>query len=127
MSSSYDVQKADGARDIDRLRDLIEAQRAGHSQAPMGDASDLTDHDAFDAFADQHGWSYDNGWSFEGEAWDSHYAPERFRGLQMLRRAPGRIVVIRVGGEAHTAIWSGEVTTARDFEAMIARLGELLP
>ena len=83
---------------------------------------DLTDHNDFDSFARQHGWTYDNGWPFKGDRWDSYYAPDEFRNLQLLRSAPNRVVVIAVDRKPQSAVWSGEISSDADFLAMLEAL-----
>ena len=92
----------------------------------MDNVRDLTDHDDFDHYARECGWVYDNGWSYQAEHWDSYGGPAKFKNHQMLRLPPGRIILIKTDRPNPVQVWSGNVLTSRDFDAMIVELKILI-
>ena len=80
----------------------------------------LTENSAFDNYAAEYGWSYDNGGLYLGQHWDWYAGPTP--GLVLMRQPPARVAVVRYHGLIPSELWSGQVLTNTDFDRVMALL-----
>lgn len=78
---------------------------------------DLTDDSAFDLYALERGWAYDNSGLYRGESWNWYAGP--VANTVLMRQPPRRLAIVRYDGLAPTEIWSGCVSTPQEFDEMI--------
>lgn len=77
----------------------------------------ITDNNTFDAFVRERGWAYDNGGRYQDEHWDWYAGSTA--GTVLLRQAPNRVAVVRFDDLKPTELWSGHVSTGKEFDEMM--------
>lgn len=87
----------------------------------MSDA--LTTNQAFDDYAAEFGWEYDNGGSFAGEYWEWYSREEPT--LKLLRQGPDRVALVRFGGSEPVEIWRGRIGTRAEFDGLLELIAGL--
>jgi hypothetical protein len=87
--------------------------------------SELLNEQEFERYAAKWGWQYDNGGSYEGEHWTWYYS-SRYHfpayHIVLMRQPSGRVAAAVFAGLAATAIWSGVISAASEFDALMARV-----
>ena len=86
--------------------------------------ADLTENNAFDAYARTSGWHYDNGGRYREEYWE-WYIRDSGAGTVLLRQASGKVRVVRFEGVESRELWSGVIRTSEEFDQMLAAIARL--
>ena len=80
----------------------------------------LIDHNAFDKYAAERGWSYDNSGSHQGQTWDWYFHEGSDGKLVLLRQSPDRVALVRIEGLALSEVWSGQIATSGQFDEFMS-------
>ena len=75
---------------------------------------DLTSEKVFFAFAQDHGWIYDNGTKYDDEHWSEY----RLGDLSLLRHRNADVVVLSGASESRNVVWRGPVQCRNDFDML---------
>lgn len=99
----------------------------------------FTDHNDFDKYArEQDGWSYDNGWQYQGEHFSAYaFSVEKFgtikSGIQveyivLLRddQFPNKTILLQGKHKQLHEIWSGFIRSQGDYQKMMAILNKFI-
>jgi hypothetical protein len=78
---------------------------------------DLTDNDAFDKYACQYGWEYDNGGRYRDEYWE--WFVGRSPSIVLLRQPPDRLALVRFDGLTPNELWLGRASTSQQFDQVM--------
>src|SRR5262245_36311853 len=97
---------------------------------------DLTTNQAFDDYAAQFGWYYDNSGWYADITWD-RYASNQHRWepledntvnqtIEIIRRGRATVCAVHFASRIPTKIWSGDIHTSADFDRLMAIIADYM-
>lgn len=77
--------------------------------------------DRFDAYLESCGWHYDNGFSYDGRAWDA-YARNHQYDIWLFVRAPEEAAIVKNPHDSNRSeLWRGPISSMQDLVEFAAR------
>ena len=108
----------------------------GHKVGGKSVATELTNNQAFDDYAAQFGWDYDNSGWYLGLAWDRYASnPHRWdrqpdgtvhHVVAIMRRERTTVAAVHFQGLEPTEIWSGDIRTGVEFDRLLEIIADYM-